>query len=290
METLHASQLEHTSPQSLMTHFTSDTDQLQVSLNERVATITMNRPEARNALSPELTQAFQAALQWAQADDEVGAILLTGAGRAFCAGGDVKAMGAAPAPDQPRPTTEQQFQDLRQRHHGIAGVLRALRKPSIAALPGAAAGAGMAIALCCDLRIAAENAFLSTGYARIGLSGDYGIAWLLSRIVTPAHARQLMLTSERVSAQRAFDIGLVNQVVPADDLLRTAHLQAQALARGPQIAYRYIKDNLDEALDISHANAIDREADRLLKGRSTADHKEAVRAFAEKREPNFQSR
>jgi enoyl-CoA hydratase/carnithine racemase len=185
---------------------------------------------------------------------------------------------------------EQQYQELRARHHEIAGALRAMRKPTLAALPGAAAGAGMAIALSCDLRIAAESAFLSTGYARIGLSGDYGIAWLLSHIVTPGHARQLMLTSERVTASRAYEIGLVNEVVPADELMAAAMAQASVLAKGPQVAYAYIKDNLDEALDIPHTTAIDREADRLLKARTTADHKEAVKAFAEKREPVFSGR
>ena len=273
-----------------MANFNSDTEQLQVTLTDRVATITMNRPEARNALSPDLTGAFRQALVWARDDDDVGAVLVTGAGQAFCSGGDVKAMGAKSSADQPKPTAEQQFQELRTRHHGISGVLRQLRKPSIAALPGAAAGAGMAIALCCDMRIAADNAFLSTGYARIGLSGDYGIAWLLSRIVTPAHARELMLTCERVDAARACEIGLVNRVVPAAELQQSAFEQARVLANGPQVAYAYIKDNLDEALDISHATAIDREADRLLKSRTTQDHRAAVKAFAEKREPKFEGR
>lgn len=273
-----------------MANFTSDTDQLDVTLDDRVATITLNRPDARNALSPELTGAFRQALVWARDDDDVGAVLVTGAGKAFCSGGDVKAMGSRPAADQPRPSVEQQFQELRARHHGIAGVLRDLRKPSVAALPGPAAGAGMALALACDLRIAADNAFLSTGYARIGLSGDYGIAWLLSRIVTPGHARQLLLTSERVGAERAYEIGLVNEVVPAEELARVAFEQARALAHGPQVAYAYLKDNLDEALQISHATAIDREADRLLKARTTEDHREAVKAFEEKREPQFKGR
>ncbi len=270
-----------------MTNFTSGTNQLLVTLEDRVATLTLNRPEARNALSPELSQGLREAIAWAAGDDEVGAVVLTGAGAAFCAGGDVKAMGTRPPKDTPTPSVEQQYQELIARHHAVGGALRAMRKPTIAALPGPAAGAGMAIALACDLRIAAEHAFLSTGYAKIGLSGDYGIAWLLSRIVTPGMARQLMLTSERVTAERALEIGLVNSVVTADELAREAFSQARALAHGPQVAFAYIKDNLDEALDISHAVAIDREADRLLKARTTADHKEAVKAFAEKRTPVF---
>ena len=274
-----------------MPDFESGTDQLLVELDNRVLLITLNRPEARNALSDELTRALRRAIAWAAQDPEVGALLLTGAGSAFCSGGDVKAMGRrnaqAEGQSAPGTTTEIQYREMQARHHEIAGALRAMRKPSIAALPGAAAGAGMAIALSCDLRIAARSALLSTAYARIGLTGDYGIAWLLSRVVSPGRARQLMLTAERVSADRAYEIGLVNEVVADEALAEAAFALASRLAHGPQAAYSYIKDNLDEALTVDHATAIDREADRLLKARSTEDHKEAVRAFAEKREPRF---
>lgn len=267
--------------------FESATDQLLVTLDERVLRIVLNRPEARNALSDELTGALRKALAWAKHSDQVGAVLLTGAGAAFCSGGDVKAMGQRQTGANPPPSVETHYRQMRARHLEITGALRSMRKPSVAALPGAAAGAGMAIALSCDLRIAASSAFLSTAYARIGLSGDYGIAWLLTRIVGGGRARQLMLTAERVSAQRAFDIGLVNEVVADDDLADAAFNLARSLAKGPQTAFAYIKDNLDEALDIDHATAIDREADRLLKTRTTSDHAEAVQAFAEKREPRF---
>ena len=270
-----------------MGNYDTGTTQLLGNIDDRVLTLTFNRPEARNALSDELTGALRRAIAWAGQADEVGAVMLTGAGSAFCSGGDVKAMGQRPAADTPTPSIEQQFQTLRTRHHEIAGALRALRKPSIAALPGPAAGAGMAIALACDLRIAAESAFLSTGYARIGLSGDYGIAWLLTRVVGPGRARELMLTSQRIDANQALAIGLINRVTDAEELAADAQSWARSLANGPQAAYAYIKDNLDEALDIDHATAIDREADRLLKCRGTADHREAVRAFAEKREPVF---
>ncbi|MFK7916054.1 MAG: enoyl-CoA hydratase-related protein [Pseudomonadales bacterium] len=267
--------------------FDSGTEQLQVAVVDRVAVITLNRPEARNALSPELSAGLRKAIAWAADSDTVGALLLTGAGKAFCSGGDVKAMGTRPSADAPKPTFESQFQDLSLRHHGIGGALRSLSKPSIAALPGAAAGAGMAIALACDLRVAASSAFLSTAYAKIGLSGDYGIAWLLTRTVGPGRARALMLTAERVHAAEALQMGLVNQVTEPDALMETALALAKELANGPSTAYRYIKDNLDEALSIDHATAIDREADRLLKARTTNDHREAVKAFAEKRKPTF---
>ena len=269
-----------------MADFETGTTELLFELKDKVAVITMNRPTVRNALSPALTGAMRRAIHWAASDDRVGALLITGAGSAFCAGGDVKAMGGHPLGDH-RPTAQAQFSEMVARHHEIAGVLRQMRKPSVAALPGAAAGAGMAIALACDLRVAAASAFLSTGYARIGLSGDYGIAWLLTRVVGPGRARELMLTSERVSAANALNIGLVSRVVADDELADNAFALARQLANGPQIALGYIKDNLDDALTIDHAAAIDREADRLLKARTTQDHKEAVRAFAEKREPQF---
>jgi enoyl-CoA hydratase/carnithine racemase len=270
----------------LVAHFQSPTEQLLVDLQDKVAVITLNRPEARNALSNELTGALRAAIAWAGEASEVGGILLTGAGSAFCSGGDVKAMGARQAKAAP-PSAHAQFQEMRARHQEVAGALYALRKPTVAALPGPAAGAGMAIALSCDIRLAADSAFLSTAYARIGLSGDYGIAWLLRRVVGPGRARQLMLTAERVPSARAYEMGLVNDVVPDAELPDAAQALARKLANGPQVALAYMKDNLDEALGIDHATAIEREADRLLKARSTSDHREAVRAFAEKREPNF---
>ena len=270
--------------------FESPTDQLLVRLQDNVAIVTLNRPKARNALSQELTAALRKAIAWAGQSAEVGAVVVTGAGSAFCSGGDVKAMGkrsGESALNSKAPGFEEQYQEMRARHHEIAGALHAMRKPTLAVLPGPAAGAGMSIALSCDMRFAAESAFLSTAYARIGVSGDYGIAWLLTRVVGPARARQLLLTSERVPAQRAYEIGLVTEVVADDQLQETALEYAAALAHGPQVAYAYIKDNLDDALGIDHATAIDREVDRFLKTRSTTDHKEAVRAFAEKRPPVF---
>ncbi|MFP6837056.1 MAG: enoyl-CoA hydratase [Pseudomonadales bacterium] len=278
-----------TTNDSDMADHDTGTEQLLCAARERVATITLNRPQARNALTPELTTALRTAIAWAGSNPEIGAIVVTGAGTAFCSGADVKAMGRrnASSENDVKPTAESQFQEMRARHLEIAGALHRLRKPTLAVLPGPAAGAGMAIALACDLRIAAKSAFLTTAYARIGLSGDYGIAWLLTRIVGPARARELMLTAERVDAEKAERIGLVNRVVPDDALESEAFDLARQLAHGPRIAFAYMKDNLDEALEIDHETAIEREADRLLKARSTEDHREAVRAFTEKREPRF---
>ena len=268
-----------------MTDFIPETDQVTFQRYDKVGVLTLNRSEARNALSPELSQGLRDGIAWVANEPSIGALVIAGSGSAFCAGGDVKAMGKKS--DAPPPSHEKQFRELQARHHGLGGALYKLRKPTIASLPGAAAGAGMAIALAFDMRVASDTAFLTAGYRGVGLSGDYGIAWLLTRVVGPARARELMLTGRRVTSEEAERIGLVNSVVPAESLMEETLAIATLLANGPQIALAYMKDNLDEAFELDHATAIDREADRLLKCRSTNDHREAVKAFAEKRAPDF---
>lgn len=170
------------------------TDELLCTVSDRVATITLNRPQARNSLSDKLTPALRTMIRQCGDDAEVGAVLVTGAGDAFCAGGDVKSMGTGPK--KPDRTFGERVTELMVRQRTLTGAIVALRKPTIAALPGPAAGAGMALALACDIRIAAESAIMTTGYARIGLSGDYGIAWLLPRLTGTARARELLFLSE----------------------------------------------------------------------------------------------
>ena len=225
------------------------TGQLLARIEDGVGVLTLNRPEARNALSTELSPALRRMIAEMGAGESVRAIMITGAGSAFCAGGDVKNMGDRRAPSDQTP--DEKFRVMQQRHQGMGGALYALRKPTIAALPGPAAGAGLALALACDIRIAATSAFVSTGYVRVGLSGDYGIAWLLTHAVGPSRARELMLTNERISAARAAELGIIHKVVADDALQAEAFAQAKALAEGPGVALRYIKDNLDEALEIS---------------------------------------
>ncbi len=254
-------------------------------MRKGVAVITLNRPEARNALSDELSPALRRMIRERGEDDTVGAVLLTGAGSAFCAGGDVKSMGDNSR--QAEVAFEERLQDLQQRQRALTGALVGLRKPTIAALPGPAAGAGLALALACDVRIAAESAFVSTGYARVGLSGDYGIAWLLTRLVGTAQARQLMFTAERVEASRCERLGLVNRVVPDEALADESFALAASLAAGPRLALAAMKENLDLALTSDFLTALDGEAGRLLETARTTDHKEAVRAFIEKRDPVF---
>jgi enoyl-CoA hydratase/carnithine racemase len=264
------------------------TTELLCNVTDGVALITLNRPEARNAMSDKLTPALRTQIKERGEDEHVGAILITGAGTAFCSGGDVKGMGGR----GPRGhmSFEERLADLRWRQMSLTGALVALRKPTIAALPGAAAGAGLAIALACDIRIAAKSAFVSTGYARVGLSGDYGIAWLLTRTVGSARARELMFTAERVDAERCERIGLVNRIVPDEKLQEEAFALAKSLAEGPRVALRNIKDNLDDALHVDYPTALYREAERLVQASRTEDHKEAVRAFVEKRKAVFVGR
>jgi 2-(1,2-epoxy-1,2-dihydrophenyl)acetyl-CoA isomerase len=261
------------------------TSELLCSVRERVATITFNRPEARNALSDRLTPALRRMIRQLGDDPAIGALLLTGAGTAFCAGGDVKGMGsAAPA----ETSQEERVALLRERQRTLTGVLVGLRKPTIAALPGPAAGAGLAIALACDIRIAAESAILATGYARIALTGDYGISWLLTRLAGPARARELMLLGERIDARRGEALGLINRVVPDADLQAAAFALARQLANGPGMAFAAIKDNLDHALTADLLSSLDHEAETMVRAARTPQHKEAVRAFVDKRAPDFQ--
>lgn len=261
------------------------TDELLCAVRERVAVITLNRPQARNALSDRLTPALRTMIRQCGENPGVNALLITGAGTAFCAGGDVKGMGGNAS--QPPRSFDERVALLQERQRTLTGALVAVRKPTIAALPGPAVGAGLALALACDIRIAAQSAFVSTGYMRVGLSGDYGIAWLLTRLVGTARARELMFFSEKIDAARCEAIGLVNRVVPDERLREEAFAMARDLAAGPAVALRHMKSNLDEALALDFATALDHEAERLVRSAATADHKEAVRAFVEKRKPVF---
>ena len=264
------------------------TDQLLCEVRDRVAVITLNRPEARNALGDILTPALRRMIRERGDDPDVGAILLTGAGTAFCAGGDVKSMGSGPP--KPAMTPAEKAAQLKERQRTLTGALVGLRKPTVAALPGPAAGAGLAIALACDVRLACASAFVSTGYARVGLAGDYGVAWLLTRLVGTAKARELLFTADRVDAETCLRIGLVNRVLPDATFRDEALAFAKSLADGPAVTLGLMKDNLDDALDLPFLEALDREADRLVESAATADHKEAVRAFIEKRKPVFQGK
>jgi enoyl-CoA hydratase/carnithine racemase len=253
------------------------TTELLCSIRDRVAVVTLNRPEARNALSDRLTPALRRMVWLSAEDDRIGALLITGAGAAFCAGGDVKDM-AGPSGEEVMPIAAR-VADLRNKQRTLTGVLVGLRKPTVAALPGPAAGAGLAIALACDIRIAARSAFITTGYLRIGLSGDYGISWLLARAVGASRARELMLFSDRVDAATAERIGLFNRVVDDEKLQDAAFDAARRLAGQRAKALGLIKDNLDEAGSVDFLTSLDGEAGRMVTAARSEEHAEAVQAF-----------
>ena len=263
------------------------TDQLLCRIEDGVGVVTLNRPEARNALSDSLTPALRRVIPELAAMSEVGCLLLTGAGNAFCAGGDVKSMNAGPPTEQ---TTEQKIATLRHKQATLTAMLYELEKPVIAALPGPAAGTGMSIALSCDIRIAAESAFITSAFRNIGLPGDYGGSWFLTQLVGTAKARELYYTAERVSAQECERLGIVNRVVPDDKLQEEAMALAKRIASGPPIAIRYMKENMNRAVTQDLRTCLDMEADRLVRVSQTEDFREAVKAFVEKRPPTFRGR
>ena len=269
-----------------MRSLATTTEDLLAHVEDGVAVVTLNRPERRNALSRAMLDALAAVLRAVEADDEVGCVVLTGAGGAFCAGGDVTDM-AAGADELPFDTVVQR---QRQSHHSTAGRLHRMPKPTIAALPGPAAGAGLSLALACDLRYAAEGALLTTAFARVGFAGDYGGTWFLTQLVGPARARELYFFSERVGARDAEALGLVNGVFAAEDLEAEVLGRARRLAGGPRLALRYMKENLNRALTGTLEDSLDLEATLHLHTGTTEDHREAATAFVEKREPVFRGR
>jgi enoyl-CoA hydratase/carnithine racemase len=254
-------------------------------LDERVAVVTLNRPEAKNALTLEMKQALVALLPRLATDPAVGAVLLTGAGAAFCAGGDTKRMAREGAPLAP----EERKQQLRW-EHGIPLALHRMPKPTLAALPGPAAGAGFSLALACDLRVMAESAFVTTAYVKLGLSGDYGASWFLTRLVGPARAREILFLGERLSSAECLALGLANRVVPDAALAAEALALAKRLAAGPPLALALMKDNLNRAVGESLEAILALEAERMVDGAGTEDYVEAVRAFEERRPPVFKGR
>lgn len=282
-----------------MMELDTGTPQLLATLDAGVAWVTLNRPEARNALSDELSPALRKLLARFREDAQVRCVVLTGAGSAFCAGGDVKGMGGGAArPAQPgrapagraARSVDAAIADLTERQLTLTGALYDLPVPTIAALPGPAAGAGLSIALACDLRIAAESAFITTGFANVGLSGDYGASFFLTQLIGTARARELFFSAERVDAATCERLGIFNRVVAADRLHADTRELARRLAAGPAVAFRYMKANLDRALREDLGNCLAGEAEGTVRSAQTDDHREAVRAFVEKRAPRFRGR
>src|SRR6202166_2465598 len=266
------------------------TRDLLATLNEGVLTLTLNRPEARNAMSEAMNRALAEQLAWAELEPSVKCVVLTGAGRGFCAGGDVKGMAARGDGTVGDNTIDGAIHRQRVNQRATAGKLFKMPKPTIASLPGAAAGAGLSLALACDMRIMASDAILTTAFARVGFSGDYGGTYFLTQLVGSAKARELYYLSDRVSADEAVRLGMVNWICEPEQLVIRTQEIARRLASGPTVAFRYMKENLNRAMVGEVDDCLDLEVTHHINCANTEDHREAVKAFVEKREPVFNGR
>ena len=265
------------------------TDDLVGHVDGAVGVLAFNRPDRRNALSDETYDGFRHGLAELTADPTVRVILLTGRGGAFCAGGDIKGMNERHRGGDVA-TIEESVDLLRRNQRSVSAAIHELPKPVIAALPGPAAGAGLSIALAADLRVASERAILVTAFSSVGASGDFGGSWFLTRLVGPAKARELYFLSERLTADEALRLGIVNQVLPEEGFEQAALDIAHRVAGRPPIALRHMKENLNRALVADLRTCLDAEASAMVRTMATADHREAAAAFVEKRDPEFTGR
>lgn len=248
-----------------------------------VATITLNRPERRNAVTPEMLQVLRTRVEAAGDDERVRAVLLTGAGKGFCAGQDLSIFGGIPEPDAVRDVVLNYYRPL------IESICT-LEKPVIAAINGAAAGAGASIALACDLRMMADDATLVLAFSNIGLVPDAGASWFLTRLVGYSRAYEIAIGGERISAVRCAELGLTNRVTAADTLLVDAQQWAQQVAQRPTVALGLTKRVMTQATMQDLASILVAEAELQAQATMTADHREGVIAFVEKRSPVFNGR
>ena len=256
--------------------------ELLETVTDRVATLTLNRPDRLNALSTSIMDGLLEALPRLGADPAIAVVVLTGAGRGFCAGGDVKSM----AEGSSQMGVQDAVQRLRSRME-VSRLLHEIPKPTIAMVNGPAAGAGLAMALACDLRVAAESARFITAFVKVGFSGDFGGSYFLSRLVGTARARELYYTGDPLDAGQALALGVANHVVPDEELLHATMALATRLARGPGIALSLMKQNFNAAECGTLSELLDLEALNQVKTSRTEDHREAARAFVEKRAPVF---
>ena len=249
-----------------------------------VLTLTLNRPEALNALNPPTMQSLRKAIQAAGRDAEIGAIILTGSGRAFCAGADLKDVSARLAAGD-----TDVGKDLRENYAPLTRAIRSCPKPVIAALNGTAAGAGLSLALACDLRIAAAGAELIVAFVRVGLVPDAGSLFFLTRMLGLSKATELAMTGDPLPAEDARQLGLIAAVVPADQLMTVALERARRLAAGPRQTHALIKRGVERALELDLERVMELEAQLQTLAARTPDAQAAIRAFVEKRKPVFRA-
>ena len=247
-----------------------------------VLTLTLNRPETLNALNRQTTQALTAALEAAGRDPEVGALILTGAGRAFCAGADLKDVAARAQAGE-----SDLGEDLRANYAPMIRAIRACPAPVIAALNGTAAGAGLSLALACDLRIAAAGAQLIVVFVRVGLVPDAGSLFFLTRMLGLSKATELAMTGDPLTAEEGKKLGVISAVVPAEQLMPAAVARANELAAGPRRTYALIKRGIERALGRDLEQVMELESQLQAVAAATPDAQEAIRAFVEKRQPVF---
>ena len=263
------------------------TKHLLARVENGVAVFTLNRPERRNAMTDTMWLALEQMLAQVELDPEVKCVVLTGAGKGFCAGGDVKGMAEAGDEIMGDKTIDNAIHLQRVSQRGTAGKLFKMPKPTVASLQGAAAGAGLSLALACDLRVMADTAIMMTAFAKVGLSGDYGGTYFMSQLVGSAKARELFFLSDRVSSEEALRLGLANWVVTEGELKAKTMEIANRLANGPSVAFKYMKENLNRALGGYVDECLDLEATHHIHTALTQDHRDAAVAFVEKREPIF---
>lgn len=267
-----------------MIEIDTGTEELLCHLEDRVALITLNKPHKKNALGDILTPALREVLLVVESDDRVGCVMITGAGDAFCSGGDVSAMGGSRSVSK---TKKERVNELTLKQETLTLRIHELKKITIAALPGAAAGAGLSIALACDLRVVSSNAFITTAFRNIGLSGDYGGSWFLPRLIGLSKAKELYYTADRVTAAEGYAMGLFNRVFPQESFRQDALDYARAIANGPTAALGRMKTNLNSGIDQSLQASLVLEAENLIESGGSSEAREAISAFMEKRSPEF---
>ncbi len=256
-----------------------------------VALITLNRPDSLNAMGGELMPLLAQHLGECYTDASVRCVVLTGTGRAFCAGGDVKAMAAqgdgARAQRSPAAEFARGVEELRLSQRRTSYTLHTMPKPTIAMVNGHAVGAGLSLALACDIRVASEQAKFGTVFRNVGFSGDFGGSYLLQRLIGMERARLLYFTGEIIGAEEAMRLGMVSKVAPPEKLEEETMALASHLASGPTLAYARMKENLNRAATADLLTLLDQEALNMRLSGMTQDHREAARAFVEKRQPTF---
>ena len=254
-------------------------------LNNKVLTITFNRPDKLNPIGDSVTPFVVERLQEAVTDPEVGAIVVTGAGRAFCAGGDVSGMS-----DQYESRSfDQSVQKLRDDQE-LPRLLHSIPKVTIAAVNGFAMGAGLGIATSCDLRFASASAKFGTAYANVGFGGDFGTTWQLTRLLGEAKAKELFFLPDVIDAEEALRIGLANRVMSAENFMNDVQEVAERIANGPLVSYRWMKENINQSSMVDFETMLDKESVTHTLCGATEDHHEGVTAFMEKRQPSFKGR